>query len=114
MGIYLTMPTPFTQAVLDVIKAIPQGRVMAYGQIAALAGNPRGARQVARILHSMSRGHDLPWHRVINAQGKISLPPGGGKELQRALLESEGVVFSSSGRIGRGYFWSGDASLIAP
>ena len=108
------MANSFTNAVLEVIKAIPEGRVISYGKIGALAGNPRGARQVARILHSMSRGHDLPWHRVVNAKGKISLPPGGGRELQRALLEAEGVVFSSSGRIAPKYFWAGDASVISP
>ena len=88
------MLMPFTQRVLQVIKSIPQGKVIAYGRVAALAGNPRGARQVSRILHSMSGKHDLPWHRVVNARGKISLPPGRGYELQRALLESEGVCFS--------------------
>jgi methylated-DNA-protein-cysteine methyltransferase-like protein len=92
--IYFFMLMPFTQRVVQVIQSIPQGKVIAYGHIAALAGNPRGARQVSRILHSMSGKHDLPWHRVINARGKISLPRGRGYELQRALLESEGVLFS--------------------
>ncbi len=90
----LSMIRPFTQNVLEVIKAIPHGRVLSYGRVAVLAGNPRGARQVSRILHSMSRKHDLPWHRVVNAQGKISLPPGRGYELQKALLVSEGICFS--------------------
>jgi len=85
---------PFTQGILDVIQAIPEGCVLSYGRVAALAGNPRGARQVSRILHSMSRKHDLPWHRVVNAAGRISLPRGRGYELQKALLESEGVYFS--------------------
>ncbi len=84
----------FTRKVLDVIKSIPHGKVISYGRIALLAGNPRGARQVSRLLHSMSEKHDLPWYRVVNAAGKISLPRGQGYELQRALLESEGIVFS--------------------
>ncbi len=88
------MIMPFTRKVLQVIKSIPQGKVLSYGRVAALAGNPRGARQVSRILHSMSGKHDLPWHRVVNSLGKISLPRGRGYELQRALLESEGVCFS--------------------
>ena len=84
---------PFTERIRLVIKSIPSGRVATYGQIAALAGNPRGARQVARVLHSSSRKHALPWHRVINVRGMISLPEGHGYELQRSLLEGEGVQF---------------------
>jgi len=87
---------PFTRRVLQVIKSIPEGKVLSYGRVAALAGNPRGARQVSRILHSMSCKHELPWHRVVNSTGKISLPRGRGYELQKALLESEGVSFSPS------------------
>ncbi len=90
---------PFTRNILNVIQAIPEGCVLSYGRVAALAGNPCGARQVSRILHSMSRKHDLPWHRVVNASGRISLPRGEGYELQKALLESEGVHFSPSQRI---------------
>jgi len=79
--------------ILAMIRAIPRGKVAAYGQVAALAGAPHGARQVARLLHSSSRKHGLPWHRVVNSQGRISLPPGGGLELQKKLLEAEGVRF---------------------
>jgi methylated-DNA-protein-cysteine methyltransferase-like protein len=66
---------------------------MTYGQIAAIAGNPRGARQVARILHGMSQSHQLPWHRVINASGGISLPGEAGA-IQADLLRKEGVPVS--------------------
>lgn len=90
---------PFTRQILDVIKAIPEGRVTSYGRVAAMAGNPRGARQVSRILHATSRKYDLPWHRVVNASGKICLPKGRGYELQKALLESEGVYLSPRGVI---------------
>jgi len=100
---------PFTRNILDVIQAIPVGCVLSYGRVAALAGNPRGARQVARILHSMSRKHDLPWHRVVNAAGRISLPQGRGYELQKALLESEGVHFSPSHTIDLSvYLWGAE------
>jgi methylated-DNA-protein-cysteine methyltransferase-like protein len=75
------------------IKRVPKGRVATYGQIAAICGNPRGARQVVRALHASSEKHQLPWHRIINGKGKIGLPPGGGYEVQRALLEQEGVIF---------------------
>ena len=89
----------FTSETIEIIKSIPKGKVMTYGQIAEWAGNPRGARQVSRILHSMSRKHNLPWHRVINSKGEISLPPENGGLLQRQMLEDEGIVFKESGRI---------------
>ncbi len=81
---------------------------MTYGRIAVLAGKTNGARQVSRILHSMSGKYDLPWHRVVNAQGKISLKPSYGYELQKALLEAEGIEFSLNGTIDLDlYLWTG-------
>jgi len=97
----------FHQRAIRAIKKIPRGKVATYGLIAAAAGSPRAARQVVRILHSSSDKHDLPWHRVINREGKISLPPGRGYELQKALLEDEGVVFSADDKIDFDHFlWS--------
>ncbi len=93
------MATPFTCRVREIIQNIPSGKVTTYGIIAAHANNRAGARQVARILHSSSDKYDLPWHRVVNREAKISLPPGGGYELQRELLELEGVIFDSRDRI---------------
>lgn len=92
---------PFTERVIHIIKSIPAGHVMSYGQIAAAAGNPRGARQISRILHSMSRKYELPWHRVINAQGGISTPENAEEKglNQRDLLESEGVIFNPNNKI---------------
>ncbi|MCP4129408.1 MAG: MGMT family protein [bacterium] len=84
----------FTKRVITIIQNIPPGKVAAYGSIAAAAGNPRGARQVSRVLHSMSKKYALPWHRVINAAGKISLPSPDDYERQKKLLEQEGVLFS--------------------
>lgn len=72
---------------------------MTYGQIAALAGSPRGARQIVRILHSMSKKYKLPWHRVINVKGKIGLQEEESFTLQRMYLQSEGVVVSDAGEI---------------
>lgn len=72
---------------------------MTYGQIAKLAGSPRGARQVARILHSMSKKHQLPWHRVINSKGEISLKEDEHFSIQRLSLESEGIEFNLYGKI---------------
>jgi methylated-DNA-protein-cysteine methyltransferase related protein len=83
----------FSSAVLEAIAAIPSGRVATYGQIAAMAGNPRGARGVVWILRSSSRKHKLPWHRVIAAGGRIALGEGRGREEQIALLDAEGVPF---------------------
>ncbi len=80
----------FTEQVIEIISTIPEGNVMTYGQIARIAGNPRGARQVARILHSMSKKYKLPWHRVIGAMGNLMLK----SDEQRALLEMEGVGFT--------------------
>ena len=82
--------TEFTKLVIDIISNIPYGKVMTYGQIAAYAGNPRGARQVSRILHSMSNNYHLPWHRVINSKGGISLTGEPGFK-QGELLSQEGI-----------------------
>lgn len=90
---------PFTAAVIAIIQAIPPGKVMTYGQIAAHAGSPRAARQVVRILHSMSMKHKLPWHRVVNAAGLVAIQDEEGKEMQRILLEEEGVEFLRDSRI---------------
>ncbi|WP_223702398.1 MGMT family protein [Sutcliffiella deserti] len=83
--------TPFTEKVINIIQNIPKGQVMTYGQIAGLAGSPRAARQVVRILHSMSRKHQLPWHRVINAKGQIALQDDDAFNEQILLLEMESV-----------------------
>lgn len=99
---------PFSVRVVETIRRIPRGLVATYCQVAALAGNPRAARQVVRILHSCSAKEDLPWHRVVNARGTISLSSGRGYELQRARLEHEGVAFGIGDRIDLSRFgWSG-------
>ena len=89
----------FTEKAILIIKNIPAGKVMTYGQIAKLAGSPRGARQVVRILHSMSKKHQLPWHRVINSKGEIGLKEDEHFSIQRLSLESEGIEFNLNGRI---------------
>ncbi|HVR37652.1 MAG TPA: MGMT family protein [Thermoanaerobaculia bacterium] len=82
------------------VKKIPRGRVATYGQIAALAGLEGHARQVGYALHHLPDGSDVPWHRVINAQGEISLRSAGDShELQRMLLEAEGVELDGRGRV---------------
>ncbi|PJJ27192.1 MGMT family protein [Lacrimispora celerecrescens] len=91
--------TQFTEEVLVIIKGIPYGRVMSYGRVARLAGNTRGARQVVRILHSMSEKYNLPWHRIINSKGKISITDKRYAAFQRELLISEGIEVSEDGYI---------------
>ncbi|WP_409343587.1 MGMT family protein [Paenibacillus sp. MBLB4367] len=83
---------PFTLRVIEVIKSIPEGYVMTYGQIARQAGSPRAARQVVRILHALSGIHKLPWHRVVNAKGEIAIQNEESRFLQMMYLEQEGVT----------------------
>ena len=89
--------------VWGIIKRIPRGRVATYGQLAALLGMPRHARQVGYALSAMPENMKIPWHRVVNAEGRISLRlkhwETGSDDLQRILLEAEGVTFDDSGRI---------------
>lgn len=93
------MLQPYTMRVIETIKQIPEGKVMTYGQIAALAGSSRGARQVVRILHSLSSIHQLPWHRVVNSKGEIAIQEDEARMIQQHLLEAEGVEVTRSGRI---------------
>jgi len=97
----------FSDRVKRLIAAIPRGKVATYGQIAACAGNHRASRQVAWLLHSSSAKDKLPWHRVINSTGGISLPIGGGFEEQRMALEAEGIAVDQKGRVDlKTYLWN--------
>ncbi len=89
----------FFETVHAVARTIPFGRVMSYGQIAALAGNRRMARQAGWAMHGCPP--DVPWHRVVRADGSIATGDG---SLQRTLLEAEGVEFDGNGRVLRDYF----------
>lgn len=78
----------------ETVKRIPYGKVATYGQIASLAGFAGHARLVGYALHATPDDMQIPWHRVINYQGRISLPREDGHyDLQKALLEGEGIVF---------------------
>jgi len=79
--------------IYDVVRQIPSGCVATYGQIALLAGLPRQARMVGYALHNIPKNMELPWHRVVNAKGQISLSGEIGQNLQQAKLEAEGIVF---------------------
>ena len=97
---------PFTEKVITIIKNIPEGKVMTYGQIAARAGSPRAARQVVRALHSMSLKYRLPWHRVVNAKGQIAVQDDESYNEQLLSLEAEGVEIGLNGFIDLGkYQW---------
>ena len=92
--------TSFFERAYQMVRHIPPGRVATYGQIARLLGMPRAARTVGWALHSLPEGSDVPWQRVINAKGTISLGSHGhGGALQRAMLEAEGIVFDDQGHV---------------
>ena len=97
----LAMPAAVSyQRIYAVVRRIPRGRVATYGQIAVLAGCAGHARQVGYALHALGDGTTVPWHRVLNARGAISLRSAPGAELtQRMLLEREGVPFDLRGRV---------------
>jgi methylated-DNA-protein-cysteine methyltransferase-like protein len=109
-------PVDFNIQVWQMVQQIPHGKVATYGQIAKLIPIPSGldekryaafaARWVGGAMAACPE--NVPWHRVINAKGEISLRPGQGQEIQRQLLESEGVIFNQSGRIDLKTFqWQG-------
>lgn len=88
----------FQQRVYQVIAAIPPGCVTTYGDVALMTGTPRAARRVGRVLKHLPAGSKLPWHRVINSSGQISLT-GEGLARQREALLAEGVEVSGIGRV---------------
>lgn len=82
-----------THRILDTIREIPRGSVASYGQIAQIVGIPRGARQVGSALRALPEGHDVPWHRVIQATGRIAFDRGSAQyEEQSRRLMMEGVA----------------------
>ncbi len=88
------------EKIYEVVKSIPKGRVATYGQVAALAGNPHWARVVGYALHVNPKPYIIPCHRVVNREGRLA--PGfafGGENVQRQLLEAEGIVFEADGKI---------------
>ncbi len=88
------------ERIYDVVRSIPRGKVMTYGQVALLAGNPRWARVVGYALHKNPEPGVIPCHRVVNRNGRLA--PGfafGGTDAQRMLLEGEGVTFLENGLV---------------
>ena len=82
------------EKIWQVVHSIPRGRVATYGQVARLAGLPGYARYVGTVLKKLPRGSRLPWHRVVNARGRLSFPSYSSKHRQQqSLLEAEGIDF---------------------
>ncbi|MBN2039432.1 MAG: MGMT family protein [Spirochaetes bacterium] len=94
----------FTHKVIDIIRNIPEGKILSYGIIAYMAGNPKGARRVSWILHSMSEKYNLPWWRVVNSKGIISIKTEEGIELQKKKLKKEGVRFTEDCQIDLNFY----------
>ncbi len=113
----------FRAQVYLIVRQVPAGRVTTYGQIAAMIPSPTGtdaheysrirARWVGRAMHQAP--DDVPWHRVVNSQGKVSLPPQSRAfAVQRMRLEAEGIVFSRSGAVDLDrYRWGGPSPAWA-
>ncbi|MDY6875666.1 MAG: MGMT family protein [Chloroflexota bacterium] len=90
----------FFEQVYQLVRQVPPGKVTSYGAIACIMGHPRAARTVGWALHSLPEGSDVPWHRVINSQGRISTScQEHTADLQRVLLEAEGVQFNADGTV---------------
>ena len=94
-----TDPGRTSRAIYATVRRIPRGRVATYGQVAALAGGSVSARQVGYALHALPGSTTVPWHRVINREGRISLPPQEGGIEQQLRLAREGVSIGQGGRI---------------
>ena len=101
-------------AILTVVRSVPPGTVATYGQIAKLAGYPKNARQVGSVMKKLPPHSDVPWHRIVNSQGRISERSESrvqAENYQRDLLISEGIEFTPDGKINLKTFrWRPDAS----
>ncbi|WP_337008110.1 MGMT family protein [Pantoea sp. AS142] len=94
----MDQPDTFQQRIWQIVAAIPPGRVATYGDVALLAGSPRAARQVGGVLSRLPEHTTLPWHRVVNRHGTLSLQ--GDRLLrQRDALETEGIEMSDDGKL---------------
>ena len=105
-----TSQETFYERVYAFVRSVPSGKVVTYGQVALELGSPSAARAVGYALYFLPGNSDVPWWRVVNAGGGISLRGRGeAAEVQRKLLEGEGLAFRPAGTIDlRRYRWSGD------
>jgi methylated-DNA-protein-cysteine methyltransferase related protein len=100
--------TKLSQELVNIIASIPSGKVLSYGVVAALGGSPRAARQVSWLLKTQTHKFNLPWYRVVNSKGSISIKDYDGYQLQKNLLESEGILFNKNDIIDlKIYMWNG-------
>ena len=97
------------EKIYEVVKTIPEGKVATYGQVAVLAGDPRWARVVGYAMHVNPEPGIIPCHRVVTRNGEVAKSFAfGGENVQRELLENEGIVFKSDGTIDlKKYGWFG-------
>lgn len=96
------------ERIYSMVYQIPRGKVSTYGDIATFAGLLRSARLVGHVLQGLPEDTKLPWHRVINSQGGISLGKVylDGEQFQRYLLEQEGIIFNANGKVSlKKYRW---------
>ncbi len=106
------MKDGFFDAVYDVVRKVPCGKVVSYGQVARAVGRPRAARQVGWALHVNPMPGVIPCHRVVNKEGRTAPAFAfGGSGVQRELLEKEGVGFDSQGYVEKEFF-VGDEELF--
>lgn len=90
----------FFEKVYEIVKTVPEGKVISYGKVALLSGNPKAARQVGWALHANPYPGVVPCHRVVNRFGELSPAFAfGGENVQKKLLEDEGVIFDEKGRV---------------
>lgn len=105
----------FFETVYKIVSEIPTGKVISYGGVARLAGNPRMARQVGWALHVNPYQGVVPCHRVVMKDGSLSKGFAfGGEEVQRALLEKEGVGFDGQGKVKKEFLYKNSARLFKP
>ena len=100
----------FQTAIYTIVRKCPRGRVISYGAVAMMAGKPRAARAVGAAMRDLPDDTTVPWWRVINSKGEVSMRDiGYGPAIQRKLLEREGIRFNAAGRIDwEKYGWSGE------
>jgi methylated-DNA-protein-cysteine methyltransferase-like protein len=98
------MNQEFSTAVYQIVGSIPEGKVLCYGDIARLAGYPRHARFVGRLLAKLPADSKLPWHRVLRADGRPGFPDATMGRHQLRKLATEGVS-AVNGRVAKGFFW---------
>ena len=98
----------FFEKVHHLVRQVPAGKVISYGAIARMLEHPHAARTVGWAMHGVPEGSDVPWWRVLNSKGHISLSGERGANLQRELLEAEGVEFDERGYVDwKRFGWEG-------